>query len=87
MTIQPNTAESRHRLIIRDSQRVCVISLTTRSAMVFRMKILFWKKRDIIIVDVSTILDGYFQMHPMFMIGKAGERAEKLVRVTEWCRT
>ena len=41
---------------------------------------------DIINVDVSTILDGYFSdASRMFMIGKVSERAERLVRVTQEC--
>ncbi len=41
---------------------------------------------DIINVDVSTILDGYFSdASRMFKIGKVSERAEKIVRVTEEC--
>lgn len=41
---------------------------------------------DIINVDVSTILDGYFSdASRMFMIGEVSERARKLVRVTEEC--
>ena len=41
---------------------------------------------DIINVDVSTILDGYFSdASRMFKIGDVSERAEKLVRVTEEC--
>ena len=41
---------------------------------------------DIINVDVSTILNGYFSdASRMFMIGKVSERAEKLVRVTQEC--
>ena len=41
---------------------------------------------DIINVDVSTILDGYFSdASRMFKIGKVSERAEKLVRVTKEC--
>ena len=41
---------------------------------------------DIINVDVSTILNGYFSdASRMFKIGKVSERAEKLVRVTEEC--
>lgn len=41
---------------------------------------------DIINVDVSTILDGYFSdASRMFTIGKISERAEKLVRVTKEC--
>ena len=41
---------------------------------------------DIINVDVSTILDGYFSdASRMFKIGEVSERAEKLVRVTEEC--
>ena len=44
------------------------------------------KEGDIINVDVSTILDGYFSdASRMFMIGKVSERAEKLVRVTQEC--
>ena len=41
---------------------------------------------DIINVDVSTILNGYFSdASRMFMIGNVSERAKKLVRVTEEC--
>ena len=41
---------------------------------------------DIINVDVSTILDGYFSdASRMFKIGEVSERAVKLVRVTEEC--
>ena len=41
---------------------------------------------DIINVDVSTILDGYFSdASRMFKIGTVSERAERLVRVTEEC--
>lgn len=41
---------------------------------------------DIINVDVSTILDGYFSdASRMFKIGEVSERAGKLVRVTEEC--
>ena len=41
---------------------------------------------DIINVDCSTILNGYFSdSSRMFMIGKVSERAEKLVRVTQEC--
>ena len=41
---------------------------------------------DIINVDVSTILDGYFSdASRMFKIGKVSDRAEKLVRVTKEC--
>ena len=41
---------------------------------------------DIINVDVSTILDGYFSdASRMFMIGEVSERAKKIVRVTEEC--
>ena len=42
---------------------------------------------DIINVDVSTILDGYFSdASRMFMIGEVSDRAKRLVRVTEMCR-
>lgn len=41
---------------------------------------------DIINVDVSTILDGYYSdASRMFKIGKVSERAEKIVRVTQEC--
>lgn len=41
---------------------------------------------DIINVDVSTILDGYFSdASRMFTIGQISERAGKIVRVTEEC--
>ena len=44
------------------------------------------KDGDIINVDCSTILDGYFSdASRMFKIGEVSERAEKLVRVTEEC--
>lgn len=41
---------------------------------------------DIINVDVSTILNGYFSdASRMFAIGKISKRAEKLLRVTKEC--
>ena len=41
---------------------------------------------DIINVDVSTILDGYFSdASRMFIIGNVSERARKLVEVTKEC--
>ncbi len=41
---------------------------------------------DIINVDVSTILDGYFSdASRMFKIGTVSQRAERIVRVTEEC--
>lgn len=41
---------------------------------------------DIINVDVSTILNGYYSdASRMFAIGKISERAEKILRVTEEC--
>lgn len=41
---------------------------------------------DIINVDVSTILDGYYSdASRMFAIGEISERAEKLLRVTKEC--
>ena len=41
---------------------------------------------DIINVDVSTILDGYFSdASRMFKIGTVSERAERIVRLTEEC--
>lgn len=44
------------------------------------------KEGDIINVDVSTILDGYFSdASRMFKMGKVSDRAERLVRVTEEC--
>lgn len=44
------------------------------------------KEGDIINVDVSTILDGYFSdASRMFMIGKVSSEKEKLVRVAKEC--
>ncbi|MGL6202039.1 MAG: methionyl aminopeptidase [Lachnospiraceae bacterium] len=44
------------------------------------------KDGDIINVDVSTILDGYFSdASRMFMIGNVSEKAKKLVAVTAEC--
>lgn len=41
---------------------------------------------DIINVDVSTILDGYYSdASRMFAIGEISERAQKLLKVTEEC--
>ena len=41
---------------------------------------------DIINVDVSTILDGYFSdASSLFISGTVSERAERIVRVTEEC--
>ena len=41
---------------------------------------------DIINVDVSTILDGYYSdASRMFAIGKISKRAERLLKVTEEC--
>lgn len=41
---------------------------------------------DIINVDVSTILDGYYSdASRMFAIGKISDRAQKLLKVTEEC--
>lgn len=41
---------------------------------------------DIVNVDVSTILDGYFSdASRMFKLGQVSERAERLIRVTEEC--
>lgn len=41
---------------------------------------------DIINVDVSTILDGYYSdASRMFIIGKTSPEKEKLVRVTKEC--
>ena len=44
------------------------------------------KEGDIINVDVSTILDGYYSdASRMFMIGKVSPKEEKLVRVAKEC--
>lgn len=44
------------------------------------------KEGDIVNVDVSTILDGYYSdASRMFEIGKVSEEADKLVRVTKEC--
>ena len=44
------------------------------------------KEGDIVNVDFSTILDGYFSdASRMFMIGEVPENAKKLIQVTEEC--
>jgi len=44
------------------------------------------KDGDIINVDVTTILDGYYSdSSRMFIIGEASEKAKELVKVTEEC--
>ncbi len=44
------------------------------------------KEGDIVNVDVTTIVDGYFaDASRMFMIGKVSEEAERLVRVAKEC--
>lgn len=44
------------------------------------------KNGDIVNVDVSTILDGYYSdASRMFIIGEASERAKKLVEVAKEC--
>ena len=44
------------------------------------------KEGDIINVDVSTILNGYYSdASRMFKIGNVSERAERIVRVTQEC--
>lgn len=44
------------------------------------------KEGDIINVDVSTILDGYYSdASRMFKMGKISERAERIIKVTEEC--
>lgn len=46
------------------------------------------KEGDIVNVDVSTILNGYFSdASRMFAIGKISDRAKKLLKVTEECIT
>ena len=46
------------------------------------------KEGDIINVDVTTILDGYYgDASRMFIIGRATPEAEKLVRVAKECLT
>lgn len=47
---------------------------------------IYLREGDIVNVDVSTIVDGYFSdASRMFKIGKVSDRAERLVRVTEEC--
>ena len=47
---------------------------------------IFLEEGDIINVDVSTIVDGYFSdASRMFKMGKISDRAERLIRVTEEC--
>lgn len=44
------------------------------------------KEGDIVNVDITTILDGYYaDASRMFMIGKVSEEAEKLVKVAREC--
>lgn len=44
------------------------------------------KEGDIVNVDVTTIVDGYYaDASRMFMIGKVSEEAERLVRVAKEC--
>lgn len=46
----------------------------------------FLEEGDIVNVDVSTILDGYYSdASRMFIIGNAAPRAKKIVRVTKEC--
>lgn len=46
----------------------------------------FLQEGDIINVDVSTILNGYYSdASRMFAIGKVSDRAEKLLKVTKEC--
>lgn len=47
---------------------------------------IFLQEGDIINVDVSTILNGYYSdASRMFAIGKVSDRAEKLLKVTKEC--
>lgn len=47
---------------------------------------IFLEEGDIINVDVSTIVDGYFSdASRMFKMGEISDRAERLIRVTEEC--
>ena len=86
MTLQLHTAGSLPHWIIKDSPKVSALPSTMKSATEFRMNTSSWRKGDIINVDVSTILDGYFSdASRMFMIGEVSERAKRLVRVTEEC--
>ena len=56
------------------------------SATVSLMKMRFWKRGDIINVDVSTILNGYYSdASRMFTIGELSPEAERIVRVTREC--
>ena len=60
------------------------ISKRCRNSSVFCREILV--EGDIINVDVSTILNGYYSdASRMFKIGNVSERAERIVRVTQEC--
>lgn len=86
MTIQPNTAESRHRLNYQGFPKSVCTSINNEICHGIPDENIILEEGDIINVDVSTILDGYFSdASRMFMIGKVSERAEKLVRVTQEC--
>ena len=44
------------------------------------------KEGDIVNIDITTILDGYYaDASRMYMVGKVSPRAERLVRVTKEC--
>ena len=66
-------------------KRVCT-SLNNEICHGIPDKNIILQEGDIINVDVSTILDGYFSdASRMFKIGTVSERAERIVRVTEEC--
>ena len=54
--------------------------------MEFHLKIIILEEGDIINVDVSTILNGYYSdSSRMFCIGDVGEEKARLVRVAKEC--
>lgn len=86
MTIQPNTGGIPAPLNYQGFPKSVCTSINNEICHGIPDENIILEEGDIINVDVSTILDGYFSdASRMFMIGKVSERAEKLVRVTQEC--
>lgn len=83
----PQRQEESLRLwIMKAIRRVCVPPLMTRCAMGIPSEDVTLKEGDIVNVDVSTILDGYFSdSSRMFCIGDVGTEKQRLVDVTKEC--
>lgn len=82
MIIQQSTEGSRLLWAMRASPKASAPPLTPRCATGSPSEDVVLKEGDIINVDVSTILHGYYSdSSRMFMIGDVGPEKEKLVRV------